>query len=70
MSTNPIEVLRFDAENAAARLRGEKLSVANMLCFSSTVDIFHFLNSSGSGNRAYIMRPQIFLDKKNEDEKI
>ncbi len=66
MANTPTEVPWFDAQNASARLPEEKLAVANMLCFSATV---HFLNSSGSGNRAYIMIPQIFVNKKNEDEK-
>ncbi len=36
-------------------MRRNQLAAANMLCFSATVDIFQFLNYSGSGNVAYIM---------------
>jgi hypothetical protein len=38
---------------------------AHMLCFSATVDIFQFLNYSGSGNVAYIM----MLDTPKINEK-
>jgi hypothetical protein len=51
MSTTSTEALRFDAENAVARLRAEKIAVANMLYFSATDDIYHFSNSSDSEKR-------------------
>ena len=53
MSTIPKEALRLYAENAAARLREEKLAEAAMLCFSTKAGTYHLLNSSGAENRTY-----------------
>ena len=69
MSTTTTEALRFDAENAVARLRAEKIAVANMLYFSATDDIYHFSNSSGSENGACIMMHPNLSQQKHEDEK-
>jgi len=53
MSTIPKEAFWLYAENAAARLREEKIAEAAVLCFSKKADTYRLLNSSGAGNRAY-----------------
>jgi hypothetical protein len=42
-----------------------QVAAANMLCLSAIVDIFQFLNYSGSGNVVYIM----MLDTPKVNEK-
>jgi len=39
MSIIPIEVLRLNPENAAARLQAKKLAIANIHCVSDPVDL-------------------------------
>jgi hypothetical protein len=46
-------------------MRRNQLAVAKMICLSTMVDIFQFLNYSGSGNLAYIM----MLDTPKVNEK-
>jgi hypothetical protein len=38
-------------------MRRNQSAVANMLCYSATIDLYQFLNCSSSKNVAYIMVP-------------
>jgi hypothetical protein len=57
--------LRSNLGEGGFGIRRNQRASVKMLCFSATVDIFQFLNYSGSGNVAYIM----MLDTPKVNEK-